>query len=320
MRSTTLSTLTLAAALALGACGDERITAPPTEPAVGPEFAKGGLGAKGGKPSNRIVYTHTDSNQYIDIYTMNPDGSNVVRLLPFSGYSNRSPRWTADHNRIVFTSFRNDIEQIFIMKADGSNVVQLTNTGCPDRNPAPSPDGTRIVFQRDCDGGGIFVINMDGSNPIQLTFTHTDREPSWSPDGSKIVFSGKKPADPSLEAILQMNVDGSNPVMIFQCGATRCGAPMYSPDGTRLAVWVNRYEGEIFVQDVNNPGKVVELAHLGPGSEFAAAWSPDGTRIVFTAGPYGSDIELYSANSADGSGLTKLTSLADADAAPSWHR
>ena len=105
MRSTTFSTLTLAAAMALGACNDEGFTAPSVT--AGPELAKGGSGkGKGGKPANRIIYTHQAADGYVDIYSMNPDGSNPIRLTTASGYSSWSPRWTPDHSKIVFVSNR----------------------------------------------------------------------------------------------------------------------------------------------------------------------------------------------------------------------
>jgi len=320
MRSTIFSTLTLAAAMLLGACGDDSLTAPSTtrSTAIGPDIAKGGGKGKGVKPSNRIVYTHKDANGFTDIYSMNPDGGNVGRLTPASGY-NGSPRWTADRTKIVFVSSRAGAENIFIMNADGSNVVQLTFGGCADRNPAPSPDGTRIVFQRACAGGGLFIMNIDGSNPTQHTFNSSHKQPSWSPDGSKIMFASTENAIPG---IWKVNSDSPTFSLVYACGVNPCSNPMYSPDGTKVAFWSSVNEGEIIVASslVHDGPILLELAHLGAGSEYAPTWSPDGTKLVFTAGLFGTDVELYSVNSADGLGLTKLTSVVGPDAAPSWHR
>lgn len=310
MRSTTLSTLTLAVALLLGACADDSPTAPST--GTGAELAKGGGGkGKGGKPGDRIVYTHQAADGFVDIYSMNPDGSNVIRLTTALGYNSWSPRWTPDHRKIVFVSNRNVGEEIFIMNADGSGVAQLTDIGCCDRNPAPSPDGTRIAFQRA--GAGIFLMNLDGSNPTQVTFNGDDVEPSWRPDGSQIVF-----ANLSAWAIWKVNVDGTNRAVALGCGVI-CRGPVLSPDGTKLAFWLDKDDGAISVYNFATHAWF-ELGNLGSGSQYAPAWSPDGSTIVFTAGYYGFDVELYSAPAADGSTLTKVTSALGPDAAPSWHR
>jgi TolB protein len=70
------------------------------------------------------------------------------------------------------------------MNADGSNPVNLTNNPALDAEPAWSPDGTRIAFQTDRDGGNreIYVMNADGSSPVNLTNDlANDGNPAWSP-------------------------------------------------------------------------------------------------------------------------------------------
>ena len=76
--------------------------------------------------------------------------------------------------------------EIFVMNADGSRLTQITFNEFDDENPAWSPDGKRIVFQRDLDpvrgqtDYDIFTMKADGShqrnrtnNPARLTSTPT---------------------------------------------------------------------------------------------------------------------------------------------------
>lgn len=62
--------------------------------------------------------------------------------------------------------------QIYLMDGDGSNVRRLTENDHMDNFPAPSPDGTRIVFHRRVGGRGqfqLFMISADGVGEKQLT-------------------------------------------------------------------------------------------------------------------------------------------------------
>ncbi len=87
-----------------------------------------------------------------DIWTMDPDGGNLVNLTAKSKADDFAPNWRADGRRIAFMSDRvtatnpeGDFE-IFIMKADGSHQRQITFNALDDESPAWSPDGRRIAF------------------------------------------------------------------------------------------------------------------------------------------------------------------------------
>ena len=62
--------------------------------------------------------------------------------------------------------------EIYVMSADGSNQVRLTNSSTNDNHPSWSPDGTKIAFMSE----GIYVMNADGSNPAAIT---GGSEPDW---------------------------------------------------------------------------------------------------------------------------------------------
>lgn len=120
------------------------------------------------------------------------------------------------------------------MNADATNPVRLTNRNGEDTSPAWSPDGTRIVFESERDGGReIWVMNSDGSGAIRLTSSDFgSRQPAWSPDGSKIAFS--RAVSSSGSAIFVMNADGSNVTRVT--GELDVAAePAWSPDGRKIA-------------------------------------------------------------------------------------
>ena len=74
--------------------------------------------------------------------------------------------------------------QIYIMDADGGNVVQLTSSAGPNWEPTVAIDGTRIVFTTErhnpYHGSDVYMIKIDGTEETRITTTSTwNLEPSW---------------------------------------------------------------------------------------------------------------------------------------------
>ncbi len=84
---------------------------------------------------------------------------------------------------------------IWHQRVGGRNPVNLTaDSPEADTAPAYSPDGERIAFRSERDGGGIFVMGSTGESVKRLTDFGYD--PAWSPDGKQIVFSTHSGQDP----------------------------------------------------------------------------------------------------------------------------
>ena len=85
------------------------------------------------------------------------------------------------------------------MRADGTDETRLTTNPAEDREPAWSPDGTKIAFFRAA--SGIYVMDADGTGVTLVTPTPGRIGlPAWSPDGTKIAFDGLRPIRASISS------------------------------------------------------------------------------------------------------------------------
>jgi PKD repeat protein len=195
------------------------------------------------------------------------------------------PAWSADGAKIAFVSDRNGAFELYVMNADGSNVVRLSSGVGMAWNPTWSPDSTRLAFTCYVDGStaDICTIGVDGSGFAQLTNeSGNDYDPAWSPDGTRILFATER-----YGGIVSTTSWGDLPASEI--------AAMY-PDG-------NGVTQVTLLETVANSPK----------------WSSDGARIAFVALDPAADFGLgpwsyVAIINADGTGLTTL----DWGHSPSW--
>ncbi len=254
-----------------------------------------------------------------------PDGTKVRFRIPQASEMDNSalvisdkaydtyPSWSPDGTKIAFTSHRDGNWEIYVMDADGSNPINITNNDGYYNLPSWSPDGTQIAFTSHRDGNyEIYVMDADGSNPTNITNdADWDSVPSWSPDGTQIAFTSNRDG---TDEIYVMDADGSNPTNITSNEAYDT-YPSWSPDGTKIA-FMSLRDGnwEIYVMDADGSGQT--RITNNDASDDAPAWSPDGTKIAFVSSRDGND-DIYVMD-ADGSGQTRITNNDASDDAPAW--
>ena len=149
--------------------------------------------------------------------------------------------------KIAFTSHRKDNADIYVMNADRTDVVNITNHEAHDSFPAWSPDGKKIAFVSTRDGHAldVCVMKADGTNVVNLTkFWSAEYDPVWSPDGKKIAFVSDRHGN---SEIYVMNADGTDVVNITKHEAHNYD-PAWSPDGTTIAFTSHR-EGNPDIYD-----------------------------------------------------------------------
>jgi Tol biopolymer transport system component len=73
-----------------------------------------------------------------------------------------------------------------VKQVEGGNPLRLTSDPGDEYEPSFSPDGNRIVFRSERDGGGIYTIPSLGGEPRLIA--KGGREPRFSPDGARLAF------------------------------------------------------------------------------------------------------------------------------------
>jgi len=88
--------------------------------------------------------------------------------------------------------------RIVVGRPDGGPVRELTSSsdGVQDIDPKFSPDGSRVLFERDLPDGStqVVVVNVDGTGEHVLPLgcvdpCAADVSPTWAPDGQHVYFT-----------------------------------------------------------------------------------------------------------------------------------
>jgi Tol biopolymer transport system component len=234
---------------------------------------------------------------------------------PTQGRTNVDPAWSPDGTRIAFVSTGAGIndQDIWVMRADGTGLINLTPDVLHEELPSWSPDGTRLAFTRAPRAGRerplLEVIDADGGGRRVLA---EGSLPAWSPNGIRIAFTSAPPMDWEKSSVEVIDADGGGR-RVLAAGSF----PAWSPDGTRIA-YVR--DGDVWVVDTDGSD-----AH--PLTSFAAlrfamspAWSPDGSTIAFvvvgpTLAPEPNDVWAVGE---DGTRLRRVMTAAFVDGAADW--
>jgi TolB protein len=116
---------------------------------------------------DKILYSSSYESSNVDIWVVNVDGTNHMRLTNHSA-PEIDATWSPDGTKIAYT-VSEDGWNIYVMNADGSNPTQLTDLPSQDIIPCWSPDGTQIGFSSTRDGDfAFYIMNSDGTNPQRV--------------------------------------------------------------------------------------------------------------------------------------------------------
>lgn len=220
---------------------------------------------------------------------------------------------------LSFSSSRDGWFDVYVMKAEGKDVTQITNGTPPEFYGRAdwSPDQRMMTFTRVApDENGVWkvdicVMNSNGSSIRALPLPGAAQMSRWSPDGSKIVCSMAWEGGSQITLI---NVDGSGLTVLTHVACSN-ESPFWSPEGQKIVFQSDRTgTRQIFV--MNADGSDLLQVTNGPGDNISPAWSPLGNKIAFSSNRDG-NFEIYLMN-IDGTGPLRLTTAPSNEDQPAW--
>jgi PKD repeat protein len=185
---------------------------------------------------SRIAFASTRDNPSGELYLMNPDGSNVVRLTYNVAFSVGGPAWSHDGKRIAFNcQVESGNDDICAINADGTGFVRLTSDPSSDVKPTWSPDGASLAFATNRYipyQYEIAVMNADGSGVTQVGGGIGGSQPAWSPDGAQFAFVTGGDGIDVPPSIYTMQADGTNVVQFMYSAQDPAWMPERVPVAT----------------------------------------------------------------------------------------
>lgn len=242
------------------------------------------------------------------IFTMNPDGSNVTAISPLDGRTTCS--FVLDNGSIIYSSTMTRSKalshacpaapdmtagylwpiyqdmQIYIGGAHGAIHQRLAPSAFYDAESTLSPDGSTIVFTSSRSGDlELWTIRLDGTGLRRMTYSPGyDGGAYFSHNGKMLCWRANRPHGADLTSYLNLLNLG-----------------LVEPVGMQL-----------FVMDIDDPTSARMIGPLN-GTNFAPSFLPDDSGLIFSSNmhdPEGGSFQLYTIK-LDGTGLTQVTNEAD---------
>ncbi len=247
-------------------------------------YRQGGSYSGGGpavSPDGTFVLFSSPRTGNGDLYRVNIDGTNVIRLTNDVACE-CDAECSPDGASIAYIREGNRQSEIWIMNADGTGQRQLTSSRGEKGGPKFSSDGLKIVFYRaesvlESKIGvfkalELYLVEIKTGLETRLTDNQIkDLYPTYSPDGKCLAFTRD-------DQISTMNWDGTS--------LRRLGSgwqPAFSPDGNQIVASAGTFSRQIDI--MNMDGSERRAIYSRNTRVSHPVFMPDGSAILFLEEP-----------------------------------
>lgn len=240
------------------------------------------------------------------LVVLNPKAAVEFEIIPvtFDSGLTGSPTVSTDGNLMAYASDREGSRtlDIWVQQVSGGEPLRRTDHPADDWFPSLSPDGSRIVFRSERDGGGLYIIEALGGEERKII--DKGYWPRFSPDGSLISYiTIPASLESNLVKMFLVSSKGGQPTpfhpdfcsYFFDQGAT----PIWSPDGRHVLFHGRRVDDPASTDwwvapvDGGEPVRTQAIKSLALKSpvQVPTAWS--GNHIYFVSGTTLEGINIF---------------------------
>lgn len=237
--------------------------------------------------TTRIAYVSLATG-HKEIYVCDYDGANAKRLTADQTL-NLSPAWDREGEKILYTSYRREKQQIWELDIHSGKTRLVSNHPGSNNAVAVSPDNRELLVSLSKDGNAeLYVLDRDGKIKRRLTnIPSIEAGASWAPAGNLIAFQSDRSGSPQ---VYTMGPEGLNVQRLTFEGKYN-DSPEFSPNGDEVVFVSRGRDGKFQVCTIDITGQNFTRLDQS-GSNENPHWSPDGWHLVYCK-RVGSQTNLY---------------------------
>ena len=262
-----------------------------------PQVTSGPSAAAWSPDGTELVYAMQGS-----LWRQKLGSTEAVQLTDGPGYDSE-PDWSPDGHWILYTSYRNDALELWVVELSTGATRALVANGAANLDARWSPDGSKVAFVSTAFQGRfhVFLIGVaDGraaGEPLRITeerdsglpryyYSKFDQylSPTWSPDGNELILISNRGDIWGSGDLWRMEARPGAAMRLVRKEETNWKArPDWSREGRRVVYssYLGKQRNQLWLTTAEG-GDPFELTYC-ECDHTRPRWSPDGRRIAFVS-------------------------------------